>query len=161
MPQRARQNIARLGMYGENAELSRKVLELGSGHARWMVPAADDLIGVYDAVGGGGVTDLEHIVTGESWGLDICAPNLPAGMVRFHGELPDDAADVTVVAADGTRIEPTVGENAWALELPASPGAGLLVRLEFRSGDTQRVVAIDAPADSRGTTRGGPPSSLR
>ncbi len=161
MPPLARQDLARHGVYGENHDLSRKVLELSSGYVSWMVPAADDLVGIYDAVGGGGVTDLQHMATGESWGVDVCAPNLHAGLVRFHGELPDDATEVTVIAADGTSIEPTVGENAWAIELPVSPATGLPVRLGFRSAGTQRVVAIGAPPDIRGITRGEPPTSLQ
>lgn len=156
----ARQNLARHAMCGENPDLSRKVLELSSGYVSWMVPAADDLVGIYDAVGGGGVTDLQRMATGESWG-DVCAPNLQAGLVRFHGELPDDATEVTVIAADGTSIEPTVGENAWAIELSVSPATGLPIRLRFRSAGTQRVVAIGAPPDIGGTTRGGPRTSLQ
>lgn len=158
MPEQARRNIERHGMFGENPGLSRKVLTLPSGHALYLVPGADNLVGVYDEVGGGGVTDLAHINSGQSWGVDICAPNLKQGWVRFNGELPDDATTVVLTTLDGTKLTPALGENVWALEVPASPAAKLPTRLEFTSGGIQRVVAIEPPSDIAGTECHGPPA---
>ena len=120
---------------------------MASGHALYMVPAADDLVGIYDEAGGGGVTDLAHIEAGESYGVDICAPKLAPGWVRYYGELPSDASEVEIVTHDGSPLAPVIGENTWALEVPATPATRLPRELRFRSAGASRTVALETPSD--------------
>jgi len=113
-------------------------VQLPSGYATFFVPAEGDLVRVYDNNGSGGVTDVAHVISGESYGVDICAAHLAPGFVRFHGELPDDAADVTLVRRDGSSLAPVVGENAWALEVAISLSSSCRVRCDstLASGTT-------------------------
>jgi hypothetical protein len=90
---------------------------------------------------------VSHIQSGQSHGLDICATHLAPGFVRLHGELSDEADDVTLVRRDSSPVIPVVGENAWAVELPVAPADELPDTLEFRSGETRRRVALSIPAD--------------
>lgn len=112
-----------------------------------MVPAGNGLIGVYDGNGSGGVTDLAHIQSGQSWGLDICAAGLAKGWVRFHGEIPDDASDVRLVHRDGSSTAPMLGENHWAHESAIGPVEALPVALELFSAGSLRRVVLEVPDD--------------
>ena len=154
LPPDVRANIERVAHYGENTDLARKVLEMPSGHSLYMVPAANDLVGIYDAAGGGGVTDLAHIQAGESYGVDVCAPNLAPGWARYYGELPSDAGEVELILNDGSTMQPVLGENAWGLDVAAARHGGLPDRLRFVSAGVQREVAIHSPSDlTAGTCR--------
>lgn len=131
----------------ENPELARRAVHLPSGYAKFLVPADGDLVGVYDNNGSGGVTTVSQIISGESYGLDICAAHLAPDFVRFHGELPDDAEQVLLVRRDGSTIAPVVGENAWAIEVAVTPRENLPEVLRFLSGGERREVALSIPPD--------------
>lgn len=146
LPGFARGLVTRQG-FGLNPGLARKAARTPRGQEFYLVPG-EGTVALVDAGGSGGVDSVEHVLTGDSMGVEVCGRGLGDDLIRLSGVLPDGPGSVTVRFADGTSTTAPVVDNVWTLETAKRPASALPVELRWTDSSGQpRTNAIPVPSD--------------